>query len=119
MLCRKDHLLDEQPRGGNLPKQMSGFAAAQGRRDCSATFIRGALAQVVEEDMSCRSRPHRKVNVLAREDNGVGGPSTDVADVCKSSTNGDGRGSSPFTKAVRRLAETIRRVALDSIACIA
>ena len=72
LLCRKDHLLDEQPRGDNLPQTMSGLERRAGTRGSSTAFAWGILLQVAKEQASCRSRRHREVNVLRFQDSGVG-----------------------------------------------
>ena len=72
LLCRKDHLLDEQPRGDNLPQTMSGLERRAGTRGSSTAFAWGILSQVAKEQASCRSRQHREVDVLRFQDSGVG-----------------------------------------------
>jgi hypothetical protein len=105
LLRRKDHLLDEPPLGA-ICQNNERISRRAGSASSSKAFVRDALAKVAKEKASYRSRQHREVNVLCRQDSRVGGPSTDVADVCQTSTDGVGGGSRPFAEATRRLAET-------------
>jgi hypothetical protein len=80
LLCRKDHLLDEQPRG-TICQNNERARRYEGSVRQLNNLARGALAQVAKEYARCRSWHHCEVSVVRLEDRGVGVPPTYVADV--------------------------------------
>ncbi len=94
LLRRKYYLRDDPPLGAICQNNERDRRRA-GSASSSTAFVRDALAEVAKEKASCRSRQHREVNVLCRQDSRVGGPSTDVAVVRQTSTDGVGGGSKP------------------------
>ncbi len=117
LLRHKDHLIDEPPLGTICQNNEQDRRRA-GSASSSIAFVRDALAEVAKEKMRCRGRQHCEVNVLCRQDSRVGEPSTDVADVRQTSTDGVGRGSKTLSEVVRRPAETFGGLAPDSFASV-
>ena len=64
-----------------------------------------------EEDPRCRGGLYGEVNVLRLEDRGVGGPTSSVADVRQSGSDGVGSGGNTLAEVVRCLGEARGREA--------
>ena len=107
----KDHLQGEPTRESfcQNPEQLGG-AAGEGQEG-STVSARCTSVEVAEEDPRSWGGPHGEVDVLRLEDRGVGGPTSGVADVRQSGSDGVGSGGSTLAEAVRCPGETRGREA--------
>jgi len=108
---RKDHLQGE-PSRESIRQNPEHLASAEGEEQLGLTVSAGcASVEVTEEDPRIWRGHHGEDNLLRLKDRGVCGPTSSVADVCQSSSDGVCNGGSTLAKDVRCLDDTRGREA--------